>query len=79
MAQKPHPHKETFNNKVQIYRLNIINKFKPIINNGSLFVSLLSGIHPICIPTFPFDLPTQSGTCIYVYPLYCHKLLSYPT
>ena len=30
MAQKPHPHKETFNN-----RLNIINKFKPIINSGS--------------------------------------------
>ena len=106
MAQKPHPHKETFNNKVQIYRLNIINKFKPIINSGSLvrkhlvtkfkvidsilltnsnpqsivvllclykewhyfpgyklFVSLLSGIHQICIPAFPFDPPTQSGTC----------------
>ena len=36
MAQKPHPHKETFNNKAQIYRANIINKFKPTINSGSL-------------------------------------------
>ena len=27
-----------------------------------LFVSLLSGIHLICIPAFPFDLPTQSVT-----------------
>ena len=25
-------------------------------------VSLLSGIHQICIPAFPFDLPTQSDT-----------------
>ena len=25
-------------------------------------VSLLSGIHHTCIPAFPFDLPTQSGT-----------------
>ena len=105
MAQKSHPHKETFNNKAQTYRLNIINKFKPTINSGSpvrkhlitkfkfidsllltnsnpqsivvllclykqwhhfpgykLFVSLPLGIHHICIPTFPFDLPTQSGT-----------------
>ena len=36
MAQKPHPHKETFNNKVQIYRLNVINKLKPMINSGTL-------------------------------------------
>ena len=35
MAQKLHPHKETFNNQIQIYRLNI-NKFKPTINSGSL-------------------------------------------
>ena len=27
-----------------------------------LDVSLLSGIHEICIPTFPFDPPTQSDT-----------------
>ena len=103
MAQKPHPHKDTFNTKVHIYRLSIINKFKPIINSGSpvrkhlvtkfkvidsilltnsnpqsivvllclykewhhpqgsykLFVSLPLGIHHICIPAFPFDLPTQ--------------------
>ena len=32
MAQKPRPHKETFNNKAQ---LNIINQFKPTINSGS--------------------------------------------
>ena len=35
MAQKSRPHKETFNNKAQIYGLNIINKFKPTINSGS--------------------------------------------
>ena len=108
MAQKPYPHKEAFNNRVQIYRLNIINKFKPIINSGSLvrkhlvakfkvtdsiltnsnpqsiaillclykewhhlpgyklFVSLPPGIHQICIPAFPFDPPTQSGTSSFV-------------
>ena len=27
-----------------------------------LDVSLFSGIHQICIPTFPFDPPTQSDT-----------------
>ena len=27
-----------------------------------LDVSLFSGIHQICIPTFPFDLPMQSDT-----------------
>ena len=32
-----------------------------------LFVSLLSGIHQICIPAFPFNLPTQSGTDIITY------------
>ena len=31
-----------------------------------LFVSLFSGIHQICIPAFPFDLPTQSGTYVIV-------------
>ena len=29
-----------------------------------LFVSLFSVIHHICIPAFPFDPLTQSGTCI---------------
>ena len=28
-----------------------------------LVVSLPSEIHQICIPAFPFDLPTQSDTC----------------
>ena len=32
-----------------------------------LFASLFSGIHHICIPAFPFDPPTQSGTYIYIY------------
>ena len=27
-----------------------------------LDVSLFSGIHQICIPTFPYDPPTQSDT-----------------
>ena len=27
-----------------------------------LDVSLFSGLHQICIPTFPFDPPTQSDT-----------------
>ena len=36
-----------------------------------LDVSLFSGIHRICIPTFPFDPPTQSDTfklipCMYI-------------
>ena len=31
-----------------------------------LDVSLLSGIHAICIPTFPFDPPTQSDTYLFV-------------
>ena len=35
MAQRPHPHKETINNQIQVYRLNIINKFKPTLNSGS--------------------------------------------
>ena len=30
-----------------------------------LFVSLLSEIHHICIPAFPFDPPMQSGTYIF--------------
>ena len=29
-------------------------------------VYLFSGIHQICIPTFPFDTPTQSDTCTHV-------------
>ena len=122
MAQKPHPHKETFNNKAQIYRLNITDKFKPTINTGSpvrkhlvtkfkfidsmyliltnsnpqsivvllclykkwhhppgykLFVSLLSRIHHICIPSFPFDPPTQSGTFSYCNLLYIAILFSH--
>ena len=32
-----------------------------------LDVSLFSGIHQICIPTFPFDSPTQSDTYSYIY------------
>ena len=114
MAQKPRPHKETFNNKAQIYRLNIINQFTSTINSGSpvrkhlvtkfkfidsilltnsnpqsimvvlclykewhhfpgykLFVSLLSGIHHICIPAFPFDPPTQSGTYLLIRFTFC--------
>ena len=37
MNHAPIPHKETlnFNNKAQIYKLNIITKFKPTINSGS--------------------------------------------
>ena len=34
------------------------------IRGYKLFVSLFSGIHLICIPAFPFDLPTQSVTYI---------------
>ena len=34
MAQKPWPRKETFSNQIQIYRLNIINKFKPTVDSG---------------------------------------------
>ena len=30
-----------------------------------LDVSLISGIHQICISTFPFDPPTQSDTSMY--------------
>ena len=30
----------------------------------NLFASLFSGIHQICIPAFPFDPPTQSGTLL---------------
>ena len=33
----------------------------------NLFVSLFSGIYQICIPTFPFDLATQSGTYLVIY------------
>ena len=32
-----------------------------------LAVSLFSGIHQICIPTFLFDPPTQSDIYIYIY------------
>ena len=60
------------------FRLNMINKCKPTINSGFVVqsgiifqgtVSLFSGMHHICIPAFPFDLPTQSGTYLNV-PLY---------
>ena len=34
-----------------------------------LDVSLFSEIHQICIPTFPFDPPTQSDTLLNVYSL----------
>ena len=32
-----------------------------------LDVSLFSGIHQICIPTFPFDPPTQSDTLVIIH------------
>ena len=35
---------------------------KFIFPGYNLFVSLFSGIYQICIPAFPFDPPTQSGT-----------------
>ena len=34
LAWKPWPRKETFSNQIQIYRLDIINKFKPTIDSG---------------------------------------------
>ena len=36
-----------------------------------LDVSLFSGKHQMCIPTFPFDPPTQSGTCKIIKQLFC--------
>ena len=66
---------KTFSNQIQIYRLNstlsnpqsimvllCLYKEWHHFPGYKLFVSLFSGIHQICIPTFPFDLPTQSGT-----------------
>ena len=41
------------------------------------FVSLLSRIHHICIPSFPFDPPTQSGTFSYCNLLYIAILFSH--
>ena len=32
-----------------------------------LDVSLFSGIHQICIPTFPFDPPMQSDKCKFIH------------
>ena len=39
-------------------------QIKGIIFPGCIYVDvfLFSGIHQICIPTFPFDPPTQSDT-----------------
>ena len=36
-----------------------------IFPRDNLFVSLFSGIHQICIPAFPFDLPMQNGSWLH--------------
>ena len=48
-----------------------------------LNVSMLSGLHQICIPTFPFDPPTQSDTCAHMHNFTssivpCYKVLRTP-
>ena len=37
-----------------------------IFPRDNLFVSLFSGIHQICIPAFPFNLPMQNGTWCFI-------------
>ena len=49
---------------------SVVGLYQRFIFPGyNLFVSLFSGIYQICIPVFPFDPPTQSGTSLFNYML----------
>ena len=63
MAQKPTPIRKHLIAKLKIVALLCLYKEWHHFPGYKLFVSLFSGINHICIPAFPFDPPTQSGTC----------------